>query len=141
MAGKIKHETIDAILLEKVVRGKNAAEVADLVGCSKASVTNVFRVYKAIMYDNWNDLIACAVSGISSIDMVKYIADGCVKDVPECVIEAFRQRNQELRTKEPSRIIEEHYGLEDNTGLYLVKILQALTEMNSLLREMIPCQS
>ena len=137
---KITENTIDQILLYKMVMGKSSKETALTSGTSENTVNVLIRAYNSIKDENWTDICTLAERGNTSLATIEYLARVLEKMVPICVLDAYRERNKKysnIMRKKRGSVPETAPEIStDNTGLYLIKILEALTAQNELLTQL-----
>lgn len=139
---KLDNKTIEQILYYRLIMDKSEAEVAELLDIGKATVSTIVRIYKAIKTDDWAIIVRVAELGSSSIDAVRGIAEGQGKEVPGYVTEAFLNRNARQNIARAERNGKEVKADEakaepqDNSGLYMVKLLEAIHAQNELIAQL-----
>lgn len=134
MKKKLDNKTIEQILYYKLVMDKTDVETAEACGVGRSTVNTIVRVFRDIKQNQWEDLVRVAESLLTSIDAVKAIAESQGKEVPPYVVEAFLNRTKPKVVEETPVVLEPvKEPVTDNSGLYMVKILEALHAQNELL--------
>lgn len=134
MKKKLDNKTIEQILYCKMILDKSDEETAEACDVGRATVSTIVRIFKAVKADNWETIVRVAESMVSSLDAVRAIAEGQGKEVPSYVVEAFLNRNKKLETPVVLEPVKE--PVTDNSGLYMVKVLEALHAQNELLAQL-----
>lgn len=117
-----------------MILDKSDEETAEACNVGRATVCAIVRIFKAVKADNWETIVRVAESMLSSIDAVRAIAEGQGKEVPSYVVEAFLNRNKKLETPVVLEPVKE--PVTDNSGLYMVKVLEALHAQNELIAQL-----
>lgn len=146
-------EKYEKIVTDRLVFGKPVKQIMEELECSNTFVFNVINVFNATKEQDWNRAQALIANQAVPLMAFEWAAERLRVELPPILSQVYEERKARVREKdraktqqkkddvqpeEQSQKPEDEQKAEksDNTGLYLIKILETLAKQNELLEQL-----
>lgn len=154
MGGKpLNAELYEKIVTDRLVFGKPAAEIARSLEKNVVSVSAVVQAFEGVRDSDWDKCIQVINAYKAPLSLFTWAAERLDAELPPTLEAAYeerkaRKREYDLQKRQqaeqpkappapaPEPEPEPEPKKEDNTGLYLIKLLEAVNRQNELLEQL-----
>ena len=156
MGGKaLNSEMYEKIITDRLVFGKPATQIAQSLEKNAASVSAVVQAFEGVRDSDWDKCIQVINAYKAPLSLFAWAAQRLDTELPPTLEAAYeerkaRKREYDLQKRQQAEtpkaapapasefepIPEPEPKKEDNTGLYLIKLLEAVNRQNELLEQL-----
>lgn len=146
-------EMYEKIVTDRLVFGKPATQIAREIERTESSVFSVISAFESVRDKDWNRALASISNNNIPLSPYEWAGKKLDIELPPALEAAYQERR--IRIQERDRLRREKQKAEetapetaqeapepdlprqaDNTGIYLLKILEAIKEQNELLNQL-----
>lgn len=146
-------EKYEKIVTDRLVFGKPVSQILKEIDCSNTFVFNTLAVFNATKEQDWNRACAIIANQAVPLSAFEWAAGRLGVELPPILSQVYEERKARIRERDKVRAQQKKAGeqqaeqppvqekseqpvKEDNTALYLIKILEALAKQNELLEQL-----
>ena len=144
-------EKYDKIITDRLVFGKTVKQIMEEQECSNTFVFNILAVFNATKEQDWNRAQALIANQNVPLSAFEWAAERIGVTLPPILSQVYEERKKRIREKakneysktaeiparaipDPETAVSEH-PKPDNSGLYMIKLLEAINKQNELLEQ------
>ena len=144
-------EKYEKVITDRLVFGKPVKQITTELECSSTFVFNVVNVFNATKEQDWNRAQALIANQAVPLMAFEWAAERLNVTLPPILSRVYEERKARVRERyranvqqekdveqqeeQPQKQEKEEDKRSDNTGLYLIKILEALARQSELLEQ------
>lgn len=145
-------EKYEKVITDRLVFGKPVKQITAELECSNTFVFNVVNVFNATKEQDWNRAQALIANQAVPLMAFEWAAERLGVELPPILSQVYEERKARVRERcranvqqekdveqqeeQPRKQEKEEDKRSDNTGLYLIKILEALARQSELLEQL-----
>ena len=146
-------EKYEKIITDRLVFGKPIKQITAELECSNTFVFNVVNVFNATKEQDWNRAQALIANQAVPLMAFEWAAERLGVKLPPILSQVYEERKARIRERDRAKTqqkkddvqpeeqpqkpeCEQKAEKSDNTGLYLIKILETLAKQNELLEQL-----
>lgn len=146
-------EKYEKIVTDRLVFGKPVSQILKEIDCSNTFVFNTLAVFNATKEQDWNRACAIIANQAVPLSAFEWAAGRLGVELPPILSQVYEERKARIRERDRAKTQQKKTGeqqaeqppveekpeqpaKEDNTALYLIKILEALANQNELLEQL-----
>lgn len=146
-------EKYEKIITDRLVFGKPIKQITAELECSNTFVFNVVNVFNATKEQDWNRAQALIANQAIPLMAFEWAAERLGVKLPPILSQVYEERKARIRERDKAKTQQKKDSVQpeeqpkkpegeqkaeksDNTGLYLIKILEALAKQSELLEQL-----